>query len=171
MIYRAMGYLAVALATGYASFKFRLDFRYEDFRDFLTFLCTVSGMVFTIMGIWIAFLYPNAISRIVSPDKLIAADFSESGSDAKRLEKIVGAIISSSLVMVGALLLIFFKIVLSKTDFYIQNTLQFKSTALFAAVFMALIQLESIVHVVIANVMFINDLHTKRQNRKSEEDF
>ncbi|WP_238875307.1 hypothetical protein [Achromobacter xylosoxidans] len=170
MIYRALGYLAVALATGFAFFEFRLDFRYEDFRDFLTFLCTVSGMVFTIMGIWIAFLYPNAISRIVSPEKLVAADFSESGSDAKRLEKIVGAIISSSLVMVAVLILIFFKIILSKTDLYIQNILQFKSAALFAAAFMTLIQLESIVHVVIANVMFINDLHTKRQNRKSDED-
>lgn len=171
MIYRVLGYLTVALATGYASFERRLDFRYEDFRDFLTFLSAVSGMVFTIMGIWIAFLYPNAISRIISPEKLVAADFSESGSDAKRLEKIVGAIISSSLVMVAALLLILFKILLSKTDLYTKNTLPFKSTAISAAVFMTLIQLESIVHVVISNVMFINDLHTKRQNRKSEEEY
>lgn len=170
MIARLIIYGALALGGFWASLHWNQDFRYEDYRDFLTLLSAVSAMVFTIMGIWIAFLYPNAISRILSPEKLVAADFSESGSDSKRLEKIVGAVLLSALVMVVALLIVLFKIVLSTTPVYAEYRLHLKSTALFVLIFITCLQLEAVFHVVISNVMFINDLHSKRQSRQAEED-
>lgn len=127
-------------------------------------------MVFTIMGIWIAFLYPNAMNRIVSPNKLIAKDFSESQSDSKRLESIVGAIMTSALVMITALLITLAKIVIFVTPIYVDYRFEFKSAALAAVIFITLAQLESVFRVVLSNIMFINDLHFKRQVRKSDEE-
>jgi len=147
-----------------------VDYKYEDFKDYLTLLSGVSGMVFTIMGIWIAFLYPNAISRIVDPETIVAADFSESQSDSKRLESIVGAIFASAVVMVVALLITLFKILLFLSSFYISHRLQIKAGALGLLVLLTLIQLESVFRVVLSNVMFINDLHYKRQARQADEE-
>jgi len=125
-------------------------------------------MVFTIMGIWIAFLYPNAMSRIVNPDKLVTKDFSEAKFDAKRLESIVGAVMTSAIVMIVALLITLAKIILLMTPIYIEHRLQFKAAALSALIFITFAQLESVVYVVLSNVMFINDLHFKRQTRQAD---
>jgi len=170
MTYRIILYLLLSGCCFIAATRWNHDYKYEDYKDYLTLITTASGMVFTIMGIWIAFLYPNAMSRIVSPEKLIAKDFSESRSDAKRLESIVGAVMSSALVMISALLITLAKIILLSTPIYINHHLQFKAAALSALIFITLIQLESVFHVVISNVMFINDLHFKRQTRQAEEE-
>ncbi|WP_341914751.1 hypothetical protein [Polaromonas sp. YR568] len=130
----------------------------------------VSGMVFTIMGIWIAFLYPNAMSRILTPSKLVAVDFSESRSDAKRLELIVGAVMASALVMLGALLITLAKILLQMTPIYVEHRIQFKAAALSCLLFITFAQMESIFHVVLSNIMFINDLHFRRQGREADEE-
>lgn len=170
MIYRLIFYAIVSAVFYFASIKWSFDYKYDDYKDYLTLVSGVSGMVFTIMGIWIAFLYPNAMSRIVSPDKLIAKDFSESQSESRRLENIVAAVMISAIVMVFALIITLAKTVLVLTPIYIEYKLQFKSIALSAIVFITLAQLESVFSVVISNVMFINDLHFKRQQRKSDDE-
>jgi len=161
------------LASGILYFIFErwlTSFRYEDYKDYLNLISTVSGMVFTIMGIWIAFLYPNAMNRIISSQKLVAADFSESRSDTKRLESIVGAVMTSALVMLGVLFITLAKLLLQMTPIYITYRLQFKSVALSALVFITLLQLEAVIHVVLSNVMFINDLHYKREGRQADDE-
>jgi len=45
-----------------------------------------------------------------------------------------------------------------------------KSAALAGLVFITLVQMESVINVVISNIMFINDLHFRRQARQSEEE-
>lgn len=127
-------------------------------------------MVFTIMGIWIAFLYPNAMNRIVSPDKLVTKDFSESRSDAKRLESIVGAVMISALVMITALLVSLAKMIFIMTPIYIEYRLQVKATALSVLILITFAQLESVFYVVLSNVMFINDLHIKRQTKQADNE-
>lgn len=170
MKYRLGLYILVSLASYAASIRYAHDFKYDDYKDYLTLISGVSGMVFTIMGIWIAFLYPNAINRIINPNTLVVKDFSESRSDAKRLESIVGAILTSALVMISALLITLAKIVLLMTPIYAEHKLQFKSLAIAVVIFMTLAQLESVLHVVLSNVMFINDLHFHRQDRQADQD-
>ncbi|MEK7884464.1 hypothetical protein [Methyloversatilis sp. NSM2] len=133
-------------------------------------MSAVSGMVFTIMGIWVAFLYPNAISRITGSDKLVVKDFSESRSDAKRLESIVAAILTSAFVMIAALMVILAKIIFFSTPIYLEYRVEFKALALTAVILMTFSQLESVLKVVVSNVMFINDLHVLRQDRQADRD-
>lgn len=159
MIYRLPLYLLVAVACYFVSLEWSHGFKSEDYKNYLSLISSVSGMVFTIMGIWIAFLYPNAMIRIVSPDKLVAKDFTESKSDAKRLENIVGAVMTSALVMITVLLIALAKIILPMTPIYLENIMQFKAAALSALMFITFAQLDSVFYVVLSNVMFINDLH------------
>lgn len=44
-------------------------------------------MIFTIVGIWIAYIYPNAITAIVKPDSI---DVITGEQDARRIEMLVG---------------------------------------------------------------------------------
>lgn len=169
-IVRVLLYSCISIVAYYVYVRWQPRFSYSDYKDYLTSLSGISGLVFTIMGIWIAFLYPNAISRIADPNKLIAKDFTESKSDAKRLESIVGAIMTSAIVAVLVLLITLTKTLLGSTSIYTEFHTNLRAIAIAAAIFLTLIQLESVFHVVISNVMFINDLHFKRQNRQSDED-
>ncbi|MBL0423461.1 hypothetical protein JI739_24240 [Ramlibacter sp. AW1] len=167
---RAAIYVMLSAAAAWVCNRVQLEFRYEDIKDYLTLLSGVSGMVFTIMGIWIAFLYPNALSRLVDQQKVVTVDFTESLSDAKRLERIVAAILISALVMLGALFFTLGKLVFVPMSFYQEHRMIAKSSALGMIVFMTLAQVEAVFSVMFANVMFINDLHWKRQERKANEE-
>ena len=170
MIFRYILYLAISVGVYWIGNHFTINYKYEDYKDFLTLISGVSGMVFTIMGIWIAFLYPNALSRLVNPTKIITADFSDSLADAKRLENIVAAVLKSAFVMISALLITMTKIFLYLTPIYIEYRFEIKYSALAVLVFITIMQIEAVFSVIISNVMFINELHWRRQDRKSQED-
>lgn len=167
---RIFVYAIIFVLTGAAAFFLPVSYRYDDFKDYSGLLSGISGMVFTIMGIWIAFIYPNALSRLVNQEKIATADFSETLSDTKRLEAIVAAVLKSAIVAVGLLFMLLAKIFLWRTDFYSNNILVVKSCALAFLMLGTVIQIEAIASVIVANVMFINDLHRKRQDRKVEAD-
>ncbi|SWL01762.1 Uncharacterised protein [Klebsiella pneumoniae] len=122
-----------------------INYVYNDFANYCTLLVSVSGMVFTIMGIWLAFLYPNALQRIVNPKTIETVDFTEQLEDTRRLEAIVGSVLKSSFVMITLLVVYLVKLVFSY------------------------MQIEAVVSVILANVMFINDLHNKREQRDIDD--
>ena len=171
MLIRVFSYIGVAIAFFFWQAKFPIEYQYVDFKDYLNLLASISGMVFTIMGIWIAFLYPNALSRLVSPGKIAAADFSETLEDTKRLENIVAAVLTSALVMVAALAVTFAKITLHKAPLFTEHTIFFKGAALSILLVMTMVQIEAVFSVVLANVRFINELHRKRNDRQAEETY
>lgn len=166
MILRAIGYPAIFLLIFVVSKKLAVDFKYEDLKDYLGILSNVSAMVFTLMGIWIAFLYPNALARLVNPKTIEIADFSETLEDTRRLESIVGAVLKSAIVMICAMSIALAKIFIHKTGFYLEHQSVLKHLALSAAGLMSIVQLEAVMGVVFANVMFINDLHRKRHDKE-----
>jgi hypothetical protein len=128
-----------------------------------TITLAISAMIFTIMGVWIAFIYPNAILRIKS-SKLKNTDFTENQIEKKRLSLIVGAILLSLLASTGIL-----AIELCKA-FRLQELLPFFSpiTAHLTVSF-AIIQIISVADVALANINFLNDLHTKSDTRRAEQ--
>lgn len=170
MIYRLIVYLVISIISYFVAERWLHGYQYSDYKDYLALLAGLSGMVFTIMGIWIAFLYPNAMSRIVNPGKLVAKDFSESKSDAKRLESIVGAVMVSAIVMIVILLVTLLRIIIKMLPIYLIYKEEFKSFSISIMIFITFIQMESVFNVVISNIMFINDLHFKRQARQSDEE-
>ncbi|RZM76440.1 hypothetical protein C3B51_17905 [Pseudoalteromonas rubra] len=163
-------YILLLIVTVVFFTKLELRYSFGDYKEYLILLFNISSMVFTLMGIWIAFLYPNALKRLVNPKVIENADFSETLNETKRLESIVGSVLKSALVVVGILFIFFFKVVLSSFDFYLEYLVFWKILALSLAVVMTFMQLESVFHVIKSNIMFINDLHRKREEKEADHD-
>ncbi|MHA7923700.1 MAG: hypothetical protein ACX936_00775 [Marinobacter sp.] len=122
------------------------------------------------MGIWIAFLYPNALQRLVNPDKVENADFSETLGETKRLEGLVGSVLKSAFVLSMILSFFMAKLVFSGLDFYDEVVFDLKKISLSFFLVLSVLQLESVFYVVYSNVMFVNELHQKREDREADAD-
>ncbi|WP_225137483.1 hypothetical protein [Pseudomonas putida] len=157
--------------AGWATYAFKLEFSYSDFKDYGNTLLAVSGMVFTIMGIWIAFVYPNAILRLQDPDKIKTADFSRTLQDTRRLEAIVGSIMASAFVACAITAVYFCKLLLSKTVVVIAYMAAIKAFGIGVIAFLTAIQSVAIFYVIYSNYLFIEDLHVRRESREGDNDF
>jgi hypothetical protein len=164
-------YLAIFIVSIYLFDHYSIDYSFGDFKEYTTSLLAVSGMVFTIMGIWIAFLYPNALNRIVDPDKIKTADFSSTLQETKRLEAIVGSVLKSAVIVLCVSQLLLAKIIFYETAFYELNAGLIKTIALSFVTALSYVQLEAVGQVAFANIMFLNDLHNKRESREADNDF
>jgi cytochrome c biogenesis protein CcdA len=170
MLWRLFFYLAMVLGLWLLAFEYHLNYSFEDFKEYTNILLNASGMVFTLMGIWIAFLYPNALSRIVNPEKIKTADFSESLEETKRLESIVSSVLKSAAVVLFIMLIYLAKVIFYRQAMYLEHAELIKCLALALVAVLSYIQAEAIWHVAYSNVMFINDLHHKREDREADAD-
>jgi hypothetical protein len=165
-----ISYCLLFASTIFLYLKYDVNISYSDYKEFLLVLLNVSGMVFTLMGIWIAFLYPNALKRIVNPEVIENVDFSETLNETKRLESIVASVLKSGMVVVSIVFIFLIKLLISTFAFYINYQHIFESVAVAIVLVLTFLQLESVFHVVKSNVMFINDLHKKREDREADQD-
>lgn len=150
---------------------FNPQYNFSDVKDYLSFLGVVSSMIFTLMGIWVAFLYPNALKRIVDLDVNVSnVDFSTSKLESKRLESIISSILVSGFVVIVAMFIFFFKIIFHSSSIYIEYIVGIKSFVLIIIVGITILQISAILDVLFSNVMFLNDLYEKEVNKKLEED-
>ncbi|MDC9145100.1 hypothetical protein PSK87_03180 [Escherichia coli] len=108
-------HLLLAVAVTYISYCFRLDITFKDIEPIISILQNTSAMIFTIMGIWIAYVYPNAVLKIVQPSK-VTTIFSE--DDLKRVKLLVGVVISSAFILLLLLTGVTLKTFLTKTDVF-----------------------------------------------------
>ena len=147
-----------------------IEYSYADMSSYLQVLLVVSSMVFTIMGLWIAFLYPNALQRLINQN-VEPTDFSESLNETKRLENLVGSIIRSAIVVIMIMAFFICKLLLSNTTWYTANVEVVKVIVVSVISFISILQVESIIYVIASNILFLNDLHSKRERREADEDF
>lgn len=163
--------LIISAVISWLCYNYSVSYTYSDFKDYGTNLLSISGMVFTIMGIWIAFIYPNAILRLQAPNKIKNADFTQTLEDTRRLEAIVGCILKSALVACLICLVFLVKILLHSTPLYREHMQFIKCMVLGGTVFLTILQGSAVASVVYANFMFIEDLHRRRENRQADNDF
>lgn len=140
---------------------------YSDLKDLLDILKNSSAMIFTIIGIWLAFLYPSAITAIVNPDSIsvIAGE-----KDAKRIEMLVGIILTSAFVIAGIIVFFALKALISPTVIYINNYSWIKPIGLAFVYHLTCVQILSLAKVVWSNILFINDLHKPINQNKLEKE-
>lgn len=142
------------------SISFYNDITYEDVEPIISILQNTSSMVFTIMGIWIAYLYPNAIMKIIRPNSEIEAIFSD--EDEQRLRLIVGVVALSAIVMVFLILGTTAKLFVEKSQLFINHPAIFKVIGLFVLLVLTYTQIFCIYIVFASNVNFIINLKSKR---------
>jgi len=167
---KLLTYVALFVVFECVYLYFGVTYSLSDLKNYTDALLASAGMVFTIMGIWIAFIYPNALKRIIDQETVAVADFTETLSETKRLESIVASVLKSSLTIIFVLSLYLLKVIFSGSHIYAIYGSIFKATALAATTLMSIIQVESIISVVLSNVMFINDLHRKREDREMDNE-
>ncbi|AZO83692.1 hypothetical protein BOO88_10555 [Stutzerimonas stutzeri] len=165
-----VAFILSAVAT-WLSYKYGVSYSYSDFKDYGNNLLAISGMVFTIMGIWVAFIYPNAILRLQAPSKIKNADFTQTLEDTRRLESIVGCIMKSAFVATALCLVFLIKILASSTPLYKENIQLIKSLVLGVTMLLTILQGSAVASVMYANFMFIEDLHRRRESRQGDSDF
>lgn len=163
--------LFVSVVTTWLCHRYGVSYTYSDFKDYGSNLLAISGMVFTIMGIWIAFVYPNAILRLQAPNKIKNADFTQTLEDTRRLESIVGCIMKSAFVASALCFVFLVKIIFYSTPLYKENMHLVKSALLGGTVLLTILQGSAVVSVMYANFMFIEDLHSRRESRQGDNDF
>lgn len=141
--------------------------KFETVSATLGLLVGVSGAIFTIMSIWIAFLYPNVL-RTLKGDNLVNADFSSSGGDTTRLKIIVGVIVQSALSMAFSLIGMLFVSFYEGFGFRAQETTL--TIMQFLLVFFSGLQISAIVSVIYINSSFIKNLEGKNKARARDWD-
>lgn len=146
-------------AIAWASFAYRTDITSQDFEPLISILQNVSVMIFTIMGIWIAYLYPNAILRITQPSK-VDAIFSD--EDSERVKIIVGVVVLSAIVLSLLLIGIVLKPFIIKSWAFLHYPNVFVAIGIFSLLMLSYLQVLAIYIVIASNVNFIIELNNKR---------
>ncbi|MBB1615889.1 hypothetical protein A9978_25890 [Pseudomonas sp. UMC65] len=159
-----------ATIIGVAVYFQELKFSYSDFKDYCNTLLSISGMVFTIMGIWIAFVYPNAIKRLQDPDKIKIADFTATMQDTRRLESIVGSIMESGAVAISITLIYLGKLLITGLPAYLEYRDAVRAASVAVIMFLTFVQCSAVFSVIYANYLFIDDLHTRREAQERNAD-
>lgn len=170
MRYRLSLYFLCSFGVYALFFYGALNVNYQGYRDVLNSLLAVSAMMFTIMGIWIAFLYPNALRRISDPEKIEVADFSDTVSETRRLEGLVASVLASLFIASFIVVIFFLKAALYNSEFYLSFKVYFKSGAASVLSLLVMVQFEAVAYIAYSNVAFINELHGKRQDREMDRD-
>lgn len=148
---------------GYYSYTF---INTANISNLTSVLQNVSAMIFTIMGLWVAFIYPEAIKAVSGK-----GDVSDIKDDTKikRIEGLVLVILSSAFVMLSLLAYNLLFMLFAEHEFVKQNAAPFKLVAVSFITFLAFVQSKAVLAVMTANVRFVNDLYQVRNKRKLEE--
>lgn len=157
----------VVLVITYLSYSFRFDIVFKDIEFLISILQTTSAMIFTIMGIWIAYVYPNAVLRIVQPTKVVAI---YSDEDLKRVMLLVGIVVSSALILVLLLLGVSARVFIIKMDIFSRHKSLFTGVGIWCLLAIIYAQLFCIYAVIASSVNFLidlNNLNNKKSYRKN----
>ena len=130
----------------------------------IAILQNTSIMVFTIMGIWVAYLYPNAIIKITKP----SIDDFFSAEDMKRIKVLVGIILSSALVIGVLIIFSLLRAMLIGSELYINFHDIIKISAVSIIYFLSYVQIRAVWLVMSSNYNFLIDL--KNRNYKAIRD-
>ncbi len=136
-----------------------------DLTSILSVLQNISIAIFTLSGIWIAYLYPEAISAYADNNKILLINDLE---DIKRVESLVLTIIVSALILLGIL---FYNLVysfFSNHTLVLNNIESFKSMAIFYVVLLSSIEILVVISILKNNISFVNRLHKERSKRLAE---
>lgn len=144
-----------------------LDINSDSISNILSLLVAIAGAIFTIMSIWVAFLYPNVL-KTLKGENLINVDFSAGGEDTIRLKQIISVIIQSATTMIVAVILL---ILLSiKTNFNLSMQAWLGVCAQFVLAFISGLQICALISTIRINLSFMEVLERQRAKRAKEWD-
>ncbi|GKQ96536.1 hypothetical protein [Aeromonas hydrophila] len=154
--------LSVLIATCAAE-----HMKIADLAPVISTLQNISAAVFTISGIWIAYIYPEAIIAFTSPDKVSLLNGTES---TKRIKELVLVIISSSVVLISTLVYNLGFAFFIGLDFVLANKTIFKIIGASFICFISFVQIKALWSIMLSNIMFVDKLYGLKTEREVDED-
>lgn len=146
---------------------FGIDLKQDSVPNILSLLVAVAGAIFTIMSIWVAFLYPNVL-KTLRGENLLNVDFSGGGEDNVRLKEIISVIVQSALTMIVALSLLIFSAFLDDFSFrykpYAEGLIQF------LLIGFSCLQISALISTIAINMSFISVLDKQAKKRARDHD-
>ena len=127
----------------------------KEAHDFIGLLSTCSGMAFTISGIWVAYIYPEAVTSIVTRKK---ASSIEDNEEYKRVSAIVGVIVLSGFVLSSLLIMSFSMMIIDLSLLSPLAISVLKHVACFILTSLTFAQLGALYIVLASCVNFVIDL-------------
>lgn len=156
----ALYFVSLLLSIIPGALGITVEFKYYE--PLLSVMVGVSGAIFTIMGIWIAHLYPGLVVALKDP-QVINADFSDEKKDTKNLGVIVGVIIISAFNMATSVALLILVSIYTGLSFSVQKILLwiFQTSMLT----ISLTQLFAIFSVIYVCSKFVSEVRKASQGR------
>lgn len=146
-----------------ASYK---EFTYNDVKDIFGVLISISAAIFTIVGLWVGFLYPTAMSSIVNDD----ISYIKNEKDSPRVEKLVYIIIISASIMIGILLLFLIRALFHNLPLYKSHVYIFRYVGMAYIYFLAWMQVRCVLSLIATNLHFVNQLHGRLNKARMEHE-
>lgn len=141
--------------------------RFEQVKEVLSTLQNISAAVFTLAGIWIAYIYPEAIAAFTNPKKVSLIKGSEK---TKRIEKLVLIILTSAFVLVTILLFNLSYMLLKNASVVIEYKEALKILSVGLIIFVSLNQIKAILAVMVNNIEFVNELHKNKTEQEANDE-
>jgi hypothetical protein len=139
----------------------------ENVDNLTTTLYNTSAALFTVSGIWIAYMYPEAIAYFTKSDKVSLLKGTEHTS---RIQELVLVILKCALVILSLLIFDTVKLLFSNLDWVVDNKLLVKSVSVSFIVFLAIIQATAILSIILNNIRFVNRVHHLRTEKELDDD-
>ncbi|HIF9548969.1 TPA: hypothetical protein ACX6S2_001219 [Photobacterium damselae] len=155
-------HLLVALLVTSVSYCFRNDIKFSEIQSLVSILQNTSAMIFTIMGLWIAYVYPNVILRIVHPSKVVAV-FSD--EDELTVKLLVGVVVLSAATMGLLVLGTSLQVFIVKTSMFATYPNVFSFIGLWFLLALTYVQLFCIYMVIATSVNFVMKLKNVRHSK------
>lgn len=130
--------------------------KYDSIVNIVSVLQNISSIVFAIVGVWVAYLYPKLITEIINNKE---DDFFDSKSETKKMESLIITIIISALVLIGVIVFYLLVLFMKGSQFYINNLEVIKISGVSFVFMMVIMQIFCIISVIINNVSFVNKLY------------
>lgn len=149
--------IAIILLSWFLIDSVVLGYTYNNFKEVINYLTASSGVVFTILGLWIAYVYPNAVVKVVRPsiDDIFAKE------DLERLSRMLLVLSLCLLIIAGSLFFHLGYALLSNTTFYTMHSDIIKQLSVAIIIYMSCMQIVIFYFVIATNINFLNDLITK----------
>ncbi|WP_306523711.1 hypothetical protein [Rheinheimera sp.] len=139
----------------------------KDFDDLLSSMVDISSALFAAVGIWVAYLYPEAISVLTERKNVTLMN----GIDhTRKVEKLVVNMLISASVLLAILFLKFSQVFFANIPFIVEYKIIFKGVAIFSVSMMCLMQAYSLFSLMLVNVSFISRLHNVKGERQASDD-
>jgi hypothetical protein len=139
----------------------------SDLDGSLSTLQNLSAAIFTLAGIWVAYLYPQAILAFTNSKKISLLKGIE---NTRRVEELVLVIFLSAVVLLAILVFNLTSGIAKNMPFVISNYEVFKKISIVVVLYLSFLQFKSLVSIMSSNIRFINDLHKTKNEQKAHQD-